>query len=450
MSDVMTGKVQPKGFKASGASVLAMALVTAGFGLASLSVPTVAFAQDASTETDARNAKVDDFRPEPGDTVRDREQPAYDAKGLNWGAATFFPSLTVKQSFTSNLYKEATNTRADLITTIAPGVRADLDLGRHSASLEVGSDILRHWDNSTEDIENVALNSSGRFEFLQSLIFEPNARAEWSHEDRSSPDDPNTDSPTAFQTLEAGFEGQYKPNRISIEPEFTITHLDYEDGSTGGVVTNNDDRDRLEVGGGVKVGYEIVPAYTAFVRFESDARIYDSALDDAGVDRDSLGGRIEVGTDLEISNLLLGELSAGYLVRSYDDGALDTIQGASFGGNLYWYVTPLITIFGGIERSVSETTTAGSSGILKTTGNIGADYEFKRNVLFGLNFSYGHDDYSGVNRVDRLMTVGGTVDWKINPYLEVNGGVDYSDKGSDVGTSEYDDVTTFVGVKFKL
>src|SRR5439155_2660384 len=75
-----------------------------------------------------------------------------------------------------------------------------------------------------------------------------------------------------------------------------------------------------------------------------------------GFHRSSHGYEVDVGTAIDFTHLINGEIFAGYLSQLHDDTRLKNENGFGFGGNLLWNVTPLTSLRATLARTVEETT----------------------------------------------------------------------------------------------
>jgi hypothetical protein len=201
--------------------------------------------------------------------------------------------------------------------------------------------------------------------------------------------------------------------------------LDYDNVRTedGGII-NNDDRDRAIIAGHLKMGYEFIPGYTAFARGEVDYRRYDN-LDDNGVDRDSNGYSIEVGTDLDVTAVLFGNAAIGYRSQDYDDPSFDTVGDVAGRASLTWNPTGLTTVSASITREIIETTVGGSAANFETAGRVALDHELLRNLLLQAAVSVSDDNFQDIDRSDTYVRAGFGANYQMNRYIRLDLSYDY-------------------------
>ena len=170
---------------------------------------------------------------------------------------------------------------------------------------------------------------------------------------------------------------------------------DFDDVATNSGSINNDDPDRDEYVLDTRLGYEIQSEYEAFIQLIWTLVDYESTLDDNGLNRDSEGYEIRVGTRIDLTGLLFGDVFVGQVNRDYDDATLETVSKVVGGIDLTWNITPLTTIQGGFSRLISETTLATASGSILTKSHVSVDHELLRNLILSAGSSLSTADFEG-------------------------------------------------------
>lgn len=372
---------------------------------------------------------------------------AYQPLGMRAGGFLVFPKLEVSEVYDDNIFLDDSGEVEDLITNIKPSLTVRSNFPRHELNLRATADIGFYASETGENFEDYGGGFDGRIDtFRRANIFGGVVYAQ-KHEDRGSPDDVgvggvNPVEPTEYTriTANAGHFGTLGRFNTTIEGEFT--RYDYDDAvDSVGLTIINDDRDRNEIVGSVRLAYEIVRGYEAFVRGAYNFRDYEDAVDGEGFDRDSQGYEIAVGATFDLPGLFEGDVFIGYLEQDYDDPTFNTESSPTGGLSLTWNVTRLTTIKGSLSISVVETTFSptpgvGASSYLATVGSLDVDHELLRNLIIRAGVSYTNNDYQGISREDDLYTARLSADYFINRYLFV--GASYGFKRRDAGIADTD------------
>jgi hypothetical protein len=197
-----------------------------------------------------------------------------------------------------------------------------------------------------------------------------------------------------------------------------------------------------------RAGYDM-DGYKPFIEAVVDRRAYDQAVDPFGLQRSSDGFVVRGGIVFARSDLLTGEISAGYTRRTYDDPTLPDISGPVFDSTLIWKASALTTLTLGATSAVEETILAGSSGRFRHEGRIILDHAFRRWLIGSVNFSYAHEDYVGAGRLDKRMRAGASLTYYLNRTLAVRGEVRREWLNSDIPGQDYTADVVMVGVRLQ-
>lgn len=417
----------------------------------------VAKTPDSSAPKAAPKPKValEDSDSWRGKNVFERSRPEYTAEGKRVGGFTFKPSITVEEVYDSNIFATETSTKEDMITKVAPALVLESNWNNHVLKFNASGDVGAYSDNSRENYGDYTVGASGRLDVLKETYILGSASASRLHEDRGSPDArTNADSPTEYTQNDASLSFMRNLRRLSFNLTGDYSGLNYDNGqtSTGTVIINND-RDRDQYKGTVRVGYEIIPDYQAFVRSSINKRSYDLDVDQNGFDRDSKGYEVVGGTAINLGGKTKGEVFAGYMSQDYDSVSLEDASGAQFGGDILWNATGLTSVKIGILRGIEETTTASSSSYTATTYSVGLQHEVAYNVLAGIDASYSTNEYESTTatpREDELFGAGAELRYLLNRNASVVGRYDYTNRDSNVVNQDYDRSQVSLGLKLAM
>lgn len=371
---------------------------------------------------------------ERGETVRERARPEYDALGGRLGAFFVFPSLTLEERYESNIFATPNNEEDDFITRILPNVAVRSNWSRHRLDFNAGAAIGLYADNNDENYEDYHARLSGRVDVNPRTFLSLATEYQRRHEERSSPDDAGGVEPTELDVYTAEGTLSHDFGRVNASVGGSVGRTHFEDVQAGGggtILNHNRDRDTAE--GFARVGVELQRAYEAFIRGSYNIRNYHSANDNSGVDRDSTGYTAQAGLSVDFGGLLFGEFAAGYRYQNYDDPTLDSFSGVGASADFTWNPTGLTTVTANLQNDVRETTSAGASGSMVSSLELGVDHELMRNVILGANGSLTRDDFEGINRTDYIYGAGADVTYLLNRYFSF--GLDYGYQRRDADTA---------------
>jgi hypothetical protein len=312
----------------------------------------------------------------------------------------------------------------------------------------INASVGKYASNSTEDYEDFGAAVTGRWDIVTSTYVDGGLSVVKSHEERASRDNVGGVEPTEFVVLtgQAGFTRAL--GRVSLYVDTELKDYQFSDGRTASGVIDNSSRDRKEYSLTTRVAYELVPQYDIFVQGTLDQRRYDDTVTS---NRDSDGWDASVGLDIDVSGKVKGDVSVGYVNRSYDAvGAADT-GSLKVDSNILWNPTEITSVTGGVFASVQETTVANSSGYLSRGGSVGVDHELMTNVLLNTELSYQNDAFegSGIDQIDDDIlgaSFGVNYLWNRNFNLGVSYG--YTDRDSNTANGSYTDNRILTNVSF--
>ncbi|MCW5751938.1 MAG: outer membrane beta-barrel protein [Alphaproteobacteria bacterium] len=328
----------------------------------------------------------------------------------------------------------------DLIAIIAPFVSIRSGWARHEIVLDAGATIGRYLDNSAEDFEDYSVGGEGRYDLGGGSNLFGGARFSREHESRESTDDVSGRVPTIYRKTDTFAGTNLQFGALNLRLGGTFERYDFDDVAAGmGGRINNDDRDRNIFEAGSRIGYRVSREFEPFLQFAANWRRYDLRVDDFGFDRDSRGLGAALGTRFFLGPRLEGEVLAGFMRQSYQDGAFRTRTVADFGGRLNWRVARGTRLRLNVDRSIEETTVVGSSGDLNTTGSMTLEHAIARDLVISASASYGNSKFAEVRRFDKLASVGTGLKYFVTP--NVYAAVDYQfiRRESNVPAGNYDE-----------
>jgi hypothetical protein len=244
----------------------------------------------------------------------------------------------------------------------------------------------------------------------------------------------------------------------------TWQHLDYEDvpfipTSLVPRFINNDDRDRSQYTGGVRVGYEISPRVEPYVQVAFDNRRYDNQPDDASFSRNSDGGRYLAGVRWNVPKKLKLDAFGGYMSQNYSDPRLQSVSTPAFGASLMWAALTDLTVSAYLDRTVEETTLTqtlatgeilAASSYTNTYTSIGANYRLTGKLVLQGNVSYSEAKYNGLPRNDDYYGAGAGLIYKLSKNAYIDLSYAYRNLHSSVPAENFIKRQTFLGLAFPI
>lgn len=378
------------------------------------------------------------------EATEERQGSEYARQGIRMSSFVFSPKLDVDNQYDTNIYKQDKNLNPvdSYVAHFRPGLNVRSDWNRHALNLMFDSDITQYATQGEQNnYQDMFTRLGGRLDVLRDSYLDAGFNYNSVHEDRGSPDQIAGRAPTFYDTKAIDAFYIHKLNRVSVKGGLDAIRYDYQDVSTSlNTVLAMSTRNHWEYVPSIRLGYEIQPEYEAYVKFAYKKADYDALVSSSGAgtayNRSSAGFNALGGLAFELTSLVTGDMSVGYLQRSYDDPRLSSISGINGFVNLKWRPTLLTTLTGKLAHDINETTQAGVAGVLATGISLGAEHELMRNVILSAGGNFANNDYQGfvaprlVNRNDKVY--GGNVAAKYLLNRNLSAALSYTYQSRDV------------------
>jgi len=351
-------------------------------------------------------------------SVLERPRPGYEALGIRAGGFILYPKATFRVEYDDNVYAQP-NAVSDTIYSLAPELELRSDWPRHAAAVNLEANLRRYDKYSSEDADTWSIAGRGRIDVSRRTRVDLRA----SHANRVEPRtqgayavDPA--EPIQFRTDTVAVVGRQEFGRARLVATAELSKFDYDDGfEPGGNVIDQDYRDRTETEVSAKLAYAVSPATAFFVEVGAQQMSYDET---APVNRDSQGVTALAGVDWEITRLVTGEASVGYIHQSFDDSSYDDVSNPHYRLRLNWYPTQLITVGVTATQRVTDSPLVDSPAFVSRTVEVKADYELLRNLIISGQILGTDQDYRGIDRNDRRYGVGLSANYLLNRTVGVS------------------------------
>lgn len=195
--------------------------------------------------------------------------------------------------------------------------------------------------------------------------------------------------------------------------------------------------------------YELTPGLKPFAEVAVDKRVHDLAFDRNNLQRDSDALTPRVGSTFELSRIVTGEASVGYLLRHYKDPSLQDLRGVVADANLVWLMTGLTTATFTATSRAEESTVAGVSGTLRRDLSAQLDHAFRRWLIATVKVGVGFDQYIGLGRNDMRTFVSGGLTYKLNREVWLKGEVRQDWMRSNAIGVDYNATSFLLGLKLQ-
>lgn len=397
-------------------------------------------------EEDPRRAKnaarvTKEISPSDGDqgtNDKERVDESFQPKGLELGKFLFFPLLEMDTIFNNNIYSTRDDAKSDLITKVAPELRLRSRFSEHALNITARAEEFLYRTHAKENHLDANLTVDGRYDLSREWEATGLLNYNHSYEDRGSPDAVGGRRPTRTDQYGSRFGSKQRDGRMTYAGVLSVDRRVYGDVATStGSIVNNSDRDRIETEGEASVSYEIFPGYSAVAEVSSNRRQYDDKRDDTGFQRSSWGYAARTGVGLDISQLVRGDFTVGYMMQDYEDRRFSDPHGLSLRATLNWTPSKMTVVVPSLERSVQETTATGVSALVRTSAGLVVRHELQRNIVLTATTKVSNDYYKGTGQSNWTYEARLRGIWALAPEYYVGAEVGSRIRSSTAQASEF-------------
>lgn len=371
--------------------------------------------------------------------------PEYLPRGVRVDGLTLYPSVSVIPTYNSNVFATSNNAKGDGIITVAPEFIGISRGERNVFDFEATAEFNQYIHYTNQSNKNASLGFADAYELTPDKTVYGGASYELLHLNPAL-EETVARQPTEYRVAAATLGFVQQPSRFGYSFDTAFSHFDYGPlHSISGGTTSQSDNDYLSIVMGPTVYYELTPSYTVFSRLSLNTYIYDQHRDRAGLRRDSYGGKFDIGTRVDITRTLSGEIFAGVLYQKYVESAFGDQIGPDFGAALGWTVTQETLLGMSAVRSITQTraraaSTSGTSESFSATSSqitFSVDHLLYSNLLLHADVGYAQDDFQTGNRTDRGATGRIAAINYVNRYINTGPEIEYNRRFSSLAEARY-------------
>ncbi|MBJ7498469.1 MAG: outer membrane beta-barrel protein [Sphingopyxis sp.] len=384
-------------------------------------------------------------------SVLERRRPDYTPEPIHVGTLELLPRMAIGVGYDDNLYAQPDDEIGDAYVRIRPRlslVRPSPDL---KLSLDGELDLLRYADRSRENATQYSVNAGALYTISRSDTLNLTLRNGRYSQERVSPDSPTQASRPIRFTLSGGTATYtHVFNRLRVRGVVDVENRNYGDSLTpGGEEIDQDFRDHTIYTGTAIGEYALSPSIALFVAGSVNKRDYRERTGPVAA-RDSNGFDFAAGASFELGRKARGSLRFGYLHQDYRPAEFEDVSGFLVRGELAYFLTPLVTITGTVDRGIRETGVNGATGYLATNMTLRADYELLRNLIISAGGELEKRDFNNIDRKDDRWTWRGSASYLVSKRLALRFDVQRRTQSSQGLTAgrEFADNRASVGVTF--
>ena len=347
-----------------------------------------------------------------------RSEPQLTPRPLQVGSFRLDASLSTIAAYETNVLRRR-NPEGDASLSIVPQVRLSNTVDNFGVQVGASGLIRRYVSMARENLEEGVVDAavSTRLGQDSSLRLTGSYGREAETRGISAVTD-NAAEPVTFTTLATGLRADFSFGALRLSPsanylERSYSALQLEDGTT----LDQSFRDTRNYGGGLAIGYELSPLLVTFV--EGGFTKVESTDPLPNLRRDSERLTLTAGVRGEVTPLVIAEVHAGYRQTNYDLARFRDVSGATFGANVQWFATPLMSFRLVAVQEPINSGRADVAGILSSRIAASAFYDPLRNLRLSTTVSFAYNDYRDVDTVAKRAGLKMQAQYMLGPQMSV-------------------------------
>lgn len=366
--------------------------------------------------------------------------------GIRTGGFMLHPGVQLAAEYTDNAFYTNEVQESDTIFHVRPYINAQSTWSRHSLNVRLAADIARYGDYSFRDYEDYFLQVSGQIDVKNRSFFSYSLDYMHLHEGLNTRDSEQGLEPTRYDLYGAGIGYDHTFNRLSVGAFYSYRRMDFDNAvDFDGDVIDNQDRDRDIHNVTLRAAYQFQTHTSAFISYGFNSTEYDEPFDRNGYARNGDGSQASFGLQRSLTGKLDASLFATYNERAYDDPFLPDTSGWTGGATLNWRATSLTNVSGSISSGIEDTTSAYSSGYLRTLYQVRVNHELRRFLQLNGFVAYSDSEYQMIEGApdfarteDKTFRAGLGINWFINRYLFLGASYDYATSKTNIPVDDYE------------
>jgi hypothetical protein len=384
---------------------------------------------------------------EQSNLVLSRPRPGLDPQGIRIGGFTLLPSLAANFGYEDNIFATPVNPVRSATVAISPSLQLSRQVAGSSLSLLADGLIQRYTNAPSANYEQYEVKGAGAFDLSSALAIQGGAHYNRQAEPRGTSGDVSAGgAPSIFYNPGGSVKVLAGTGPLQLQAGGLFDRYRYASVQVGGVTLPQNFRNRDSYAANGQAGIEVGPGILTFVSGAFDRQRYDDQANGNATIASSRGYSVLGGVDFRITKLVRGRIGAGYLWRHYS-GGFSALSGLNYDASVVWNVTTLLALSAKAAKTIEESPSVGSSGIIANTVSISADWELIRKLIISAKMDYAREKYRAISRIDHRAEPSIMVHYLAGRYLSFDAGYTYRHQyGGSILARRYRDNVLTAGI----
>ena len=353
---------------------------------------------------------------------------------VRMGPLAVYPEVRYELMRNDNVLLQAPSSglvKSDTIQVLTPKVRAEAKQGANTFGAGIGAQFGRYSDLSSDNYNNN--NAFANADLNPDTRVRLRLRADHvdAHDPRGSTNDPLTPTPNRYRQQTLGGIFGYGAEGAQGRFELELGRMDkrYTNNASSGVQGNN--RDDNIVGG--TFFWRIAPKTSLLAQ----ARRTGIDFRDDTTTLDSTQMQYLAGVTWEATAATTGIVKVGTVKKDFKVGTRADVSTPSWDAQIQW--TPLTYSKWDfiLSRNWRETTPGFGDTVLATASTVRWTHNWTSQFATLATGSYGTDDYKGVDRNDKIPSLGLRATYQMRRWLDLGADYTWSKRDSNIDSADY-------------
>lgn len=342
---------------------------------------------------------------------------------LKLGPVEVHPYLSVKETYSDNIFATPGATEHDFIMVLTPGIYLQLPVRNHTFSIAANTALTRYSKFSTENTDDYFVNGTANFVFGSQINLKASDTFIKGHEPRGSSSSGTIEK---FDNNTAAASLTYLLAEVSkIQIDYARTDWDFKTSTF---------RSRSEDLISAYLYYRLMPKTSAFIQYSFKNVRFDDKT--AGLDNKMQSALL--GLSWDVTGKSKGSIAAGYLRKDFNVSSRGDLKSWTASADITHNFSDYTSLKLIGKREVNEASLLGTRYYV-TTGVYGeVTHRFLQRLALVAKASYGQDKYSDIIpgdallRKDNTLTAGMGLHYIMRRWLEFVLEYNYRNKDSNI------------------
>jgi hypothetical protein len=334
-----------------------------------------------------------------------------DAPIIQMGPVEVHPFISLKETYSDNIYLVTADKTHDFITTIAPGVQFKMPIRRHALFLTGSTTLNRYAGYSSENSTDWSLSGAGDFNFGSRINLKVVDSFLAGHEPRSQ---------SALADMETFRNNNAAASLTYILADISKLQLDYANDYWK--FKNSDFRTRDENLVSVYAYYRVMPKTSLFTEYDFK-NVYYTSKPVGSNDFDNKVHSALLGLTWELSTQSKGTVKGGYLYKVFDAPSLKNLGTFAASADISHHFSDYNSIKLIGARAVNESSLEGTRYSISTGMSGEFSHKFVERCSASVKASFSDESFADttgetVKRSDQIVVAGAKAVYTFRRWLE--------------------------------